>query len=278
MKENAINTRKTSYLIKRFLPYFKKYKGILAMDLFCAALTSVCDLVLPMIVRYLTDIAATDVSQLTVRLILSVGALYLVLRVIDLIANYYMANIGHVMGAKIETDMRKDLFEHLQDLSYSYYNNTKVGQLMARITSDLFDVTEFAHHCPEEYFIAALKIVVSFCILCSVNVWLTVLIFAIIPFMIFFAMKFNTKMRTAFKKSRNQLGEINAQVEDSLLGVRVVKSFANEEIEERKFEEGNQGFLNIKRKCTVTWRAFRVQPGSLTVSCTSRLWLPVPCL
>ena len=248
MKENAINTRKTSYLIKRFLPYFKKYKGILAMDLFCAALTSICDLVLPMIVRYLTDIAATDVSQLTVRLILSVGALYLVLRVIDLIANYYMANIGHVMGAKIETDMRKDLFEHLQDLSYSYYNNTKVGQLMTRITSDLFDVTEFAHHCPEEYFIAALKIVVSFCILCSVNVWLTVLIFAIIPFMIFFAMKFNTKMRTAFKKSRNQLGEINAQVEDSLLGVRVVKSFANEEIEERKFEEGNQGFLNIKKE------------------------------
>ena len=248
MRENAINTRKTSYLIKRFLPYFKKYKGILAMDLFCAALTSICDLVLPMIVRYLTDIAATDVSQLTVRLILSVGALYLVLRVIDLIANYYMANIGHVMGAKIETDMRKDLFEHLQDLSYSYYNNTKVGQLMARITSDLFDVTEFAHHCPEEYFIAALKIIVSFCILCSVNVWLTVLIFAIIPFMIFFAMKFNTKMRTTFKKSRNQLGEINAQVEDSLLGVRVVKSFANEEIEERKFEEGNQGFLNIKKE------------------------------
>lgn len=248
MKENTINTRKTSYLIKRFLPYFKKYKGILAMDLFCAALTSICDLVLPMIVRYLTDIAATDVSQLTVRLILSVGVLYLVLRIIDLIANYYMANIGHVMGAKIETDMRKDLFEHLQDLSYSYYNNTKVGQLMARITSDLFDVTEFAHHCPEEYFIAALKIVVSFCILCSVNVWLTVLIFAIIPFMIFFAMKFNTKMRTAFKKSRNQLGEINAQVEDSLLGVRVVKSFANEEIEERKFEEGNQGFLNIKKE------------------------------
>ena len=133
MKENAINTRKTSYLIKRFLPYFKKYKGILAMDLFCAALTSICDLVLPMIVRYLTDIAATDVSQLTVRLILSVGALYLVLRVIDLIANYYMANIGHVMGAKIETDMRKDLFEHLQDLSYSYYNNTKVGQLLSLI-------------------------------------------------------------------------------------------------------------------------------------------------
>lgn len=247
-KQDSVNTRKTSYLLKRFLPYFGKYKGILAMDLFCAALTSVCDLVLPMIVRYLTDIGMNDVSQLTVRLILSVGALYLALRVVDLIANYYMANIGHVMGARIETDMRKDLFEHLQDLSYSFYSKTKVGQLMARITSDLFDVTEFAHHCPEEYFIAALKILVSFCILSAVDIWLTLIIFAIIPFMIFFAMKFNNKMRTAFKKSRNQLGEINAQVEDSLLGVRVVKSFANEEIEQKKFKEGNEGFLDVKKE------------------------------
>lgn len=248
MKENNINTKKTSYLIKRFLPYFKKYKWVLILDLFCATLTTICDLVLPMIVRYLTDMGMNDVESLTVHLILTVGAIYLGLRVIDLIANYYMANIGHVMGAKIETDMRRDLFDHLQELSYSFYSNTKVGQLMARITSDLFDVTEFAHHCPEEYYIAALKIVVSFCILCSVNVWLTLIIFAIIPVMIFFAMKFNNKMRTAFKKSRNQLGEINAQVEDSLLGVRVVKSFANEDIEGEKFKEGNEGFLNVKKE------------------------------
>ena len=248
MKEHNINTKKTSYLIKRFLPYFKKYKWVLILDLFCATLTTVCDLVLPMIVRYLTDMGMNDAGSLTVRLILMVGAVYLGLRVIDLIANYYMANIGHVMGAKIETDMRRDLFGHLQELSYSFYSNTKVGQLMARITSDLFDVTEFAHHCPEEYYIAALKILVSFCILSSVNVWLTLIIFAIIPVMIFFAMKFNNKMRTAFKKSRNQLGEINAQVEDSLLGVRVVKSFANEDIEGAKFKEGNEGFLNVKKE------------------------------
>lgn len=248
MKEHNINTKKTSYLIKRFLPYFKKYKWVLILDLFCATLTTVCDLVLPMIVRYLTDMGMNDAGTLTVRLILMVGAVYLGLRVIDLIANYYMANIGHVMGAKIETDMRRDLFGHLQELSYSFYSNTKVGQLMARITSDLFDVTEFAHHCPEEYYIAALKILASFCILSSVNVWLTLIIFAIIPVMIFFAMKFNNKMRTAFKKSRNQLGEINAQVEDSLLGVRVVKSFANEDIEGAKFKEGNEGFLNVKKE------------------------------
>lgn len=248
MEEKRVNTRKISYLIKRFLPYFKKYRGVLALDLFCATLTTICDLVLPVIVRYLTDIGMNDTESLTVRLILTMGALYLALRAIDLVANYYMASIGHVMGARIETDMRKDLFRHLQDLSWSFYSNTKVGQLMSRITSDLFDVTEFAHHCPEEYYIATLKIAVSFCILASVNIWLTIIVFAIIPLMVFFAMKFNNRMRTAFKKSRNQLGEINAQVEDSLLGVRVVKSFANEEMEEEKFRQGNEGFLSVKKE------------------------------
>ena len=167
---------------------------------------------------------------------------------IDTAANYYMADVGHIMGAKIETDMRKDLFAHLQKLSYSYYDETKIGQLMARITSDLFDVTEFAHHCPEEFFIAFLKILVSFLILCNSSVLLTVIIFAILPLMLLAAMYFNKRMRRAFKKSRNQIGEINAQVEDSLLGVRVVKSFANEPIETEKFRSGNEKFLNIKRE------------------------------
>ncbi|MEG0830563.1 MAG: ABC transporter ATP-binding protein [Anaerovoracaceae bacterium] len=247
-EQNKINTKKTSYLFKRFCPYFKKYKWVLALDLVCATLTTICDLVLPMIIRFLTDKGMNDLESLTVKIILVIGGIYFALRIIDVFANYYMANIGHVMGAKIETDMRKDLFAHLQQLSYSFYNNTKVGQLMARITSDLFDVTEFAHHCPEEYFIGALKIIVSFCILMTVNIPLTLIIFAIIPIMVFCAMKFNRKMRTAFKESRNQLGEINAQVEDSLLGVRVVKSFANEEIEGEKFKEGNEGFLTIKKK------------------------------
>lgn len=248
MTKDNINTNKTSYLIKRFVPYFKPYIHILILDLFCATLTTLCDLVLPLIVRHLTDLATNDMDKLTIQLIGTVGAIYLALRVIDVIANYYMANVGHVMGARIETDMRKDLFEHLQDLSYTFYNNTKIGQLMARITSDLFDVTEFAHHCPEEYYIAVVKIAVSFCILASVNVWLTLIIFALIPLMIICAMAFSRKMRTAFKKSRNQLGEINAQVEDSLLGVRVVKSFANEDIEEEKFKEGNEGFLKVKKE------------------------------
>lgn len=247
-ERESINTQKTSYLMKRFIPYFRPYKHILALDLFCATLTTLCDLVLPVIVRYLTNKAAYDLNELTLKTILTIGTIYLALRIIDVIANYYMASVGHIMGARIETDMRRDLFEHLQDLSYSFYNNTKIGQLMARITSDLFDVTEFSHHCPEEYYIAIVKIAVSFCILGATNIWLTLLIFALIPIMVIFAMRYSRKMRTAFKKSRNQLGEINAQVEDSLLGVRVVKSFANEDLEAEKFRKGNEGFLDVKKE------------------------------
>ncbi|MEG1929983.1 MAG: ABC transporter ATP-binding protein [Anaerovorax sp.] len=247
-KTDHINTNKTSYLLKRFIPYFKPYKKVLFLDLFCATLTTICDLALPLIIRLITDRGMNDMESLTVEVILTLGGIYMALRIVDVVANYYMADVGHVMGAKIEKDMRKDLFSHLQDLSYSYYSNTKVGQLMSRITSDLFDITEFAHHCPEEYFIAALKIAVSFGILCSMNVSLAVIIFAILPVMIFCSMQFNMKMRTAFKKQRNQLGEINAQVEDSLSGIRVAKSFANEHVEEEKFQQGNEGFLDIKKQ------------------------------
>ena len=239
---------KTSTLLRRFAPYFKKYRGVLALDLFCASLTTVCELVLPLMVRFITERGMNDMASLTVALVLKIGGLYLVLRIIDAAANYYMQNIGHVMGAYIETDMRRDLFEHLQKLPFSYYDHTKIGQLMARITSDLFDVTEFAHHCPEEYFIAALKIVVSFVILANTNLLLTRIIFSLLPVMLLCTMYFNTRMRRAFKKSRNQIGELNAQVEDSLLGVRVVKSFANESIEEEKFSQGNGRFLDIKKE------------------------------
>lgn len=239
---------KTRVLLGRFLPYFKKYRGILALDLLCAALTTLCELVLPLMVRYITDKGANDMQALTIQVILTIGALYLVLRVIDTAANYYMNNIGHVMGARIETDMRSDLFAHLQKLSYSYFDNAKVGQIMTRLTSDLFDITEFAHHCPEEFFIAGVKIVASFVILSTMSLPLTLIIFSIIPVMLLCSTHFNHKMRRAFKASRHQIGELNSQVEDSLLGVRVVKSFANENIEEEKFEQGNGDFLGIKKE------------------------------
>ncbi|MCI5605050.1 MAG: ABC transporter ATP-binding protein/permease [Clostridia bacterium] len=238
---------KMGYLLKRFIPYFKKYKGILILDLLCASLTTVCELVFPMLVRYITNTGINDIASLTIGLIIKIGLFYLILRIIDAAANFYMANTGHIMGAKIETDMRRDLFAHLQKLSYSYYSEHKVGQIMARITSDLFDITEFAHHCPEEFFICGLKITVSFIILCGVNIPLTIIIFATLPVIICLVKFFNVRMRRAFKAQRNQIGEINSQVEDSLLGIRVVKSFANEEIEKDKFEDGNKKFLDTKK-------------------------------
>lgn len=220
----------------------------MALDLFCAALTTICDLVLPLIVRYITNMGSTNLSALTISMVLKLGALYVVLRIIDTAANYFMQGIGHVMGAKIETGMRRDLFAKMHDLPHAYYSNTKIGQLMSRITSDLFDITEFAHHLPEEIFITSIKIVVSFVILCGMNIPLTIIVFAALPLMVYLSNYFANLMRKSYRASRHQLGEINAQVEDSLSGIRVVKSFANEDVEKEKFEGGNQLFLKIKAR------------------------------
>ena len=249
MKNKRYERKKSNYnLIKIFAPYFKNYKLTFAVDLLCASLTTVCEIILPLIVRKITDTAVQAPENLTLKLILITGAAYLVLRIIDAIANYYMATTGHIMGAKIETDMRRDLFAHMQGLSYTYYDNTKIGQLMSRITSDLFDVTEFAHHCPEEFFIAAIKIISVFVILSTMNIYLTLIIFILIPIMVLCVSKYNAKMKDAFKSQRNELGEINARTEDSLLGIRVVKSFAKEDEEKRKFQQGNENFLKTKIK------------------------------
>lgn len=260
-KDNTLNT--TEYkeyglkeLFARFLPYFKGHKLVLFLDLFCAALTTGCELILPMILRYLTNTALDDIASLTITVVIRLAVLYLVFKIIELGANYYMANQGHVMGAIIETDMRRDAYSHLQQLSYTYYNNTKVGQIMGRITNDLFDVTEFAHHCPEEFFIAAIKIVVSFCILLRVNVILTLILFAIVPLMTIICFKINHKMKKAFAMQRVQIGELNASIEDSLLGQRVVKAFTNEDIECAKMEVHNHKFLDIKKYAYIIMALF----------------------
>ena len=235
------------HLLKRFLPYYGKYKKEIALDLFCALMTTGCEIVFPQIVRMITNQAVEDYTQITTSWVLTLGGIYLLLRIIDTAANHFMQYWGHVTGAKLETDMRTDLFNHLQQLSFSYYNETKVGQIMARITSDLFDVTEFSHHCPEEFLIAGVKITASFIILCGMNVWLTLMVFLLLPFMLIGTRYFRRKMRAAFADARHQVGEINAQVEDSLLGVRVVKSFANEDLEIEKFGQGNKKFFGFKR-------------------------------
>ena len=243
MKDRQYTTKE---LFRRFQPYFKPYWKTLVLDLFCAGLTTLCELVLPMIMRYITNQGLYHLAELSVQTILGVVAIYLALRVVDCVATYYMAGVGHIMGAKIETDMRRDAYQHLHQLSNTYYNNTKVGQIMGRITNDLFDVTEFAHHCPEEFFIAGVKLVIAFIILMRINVLLTLIIFLIVPIMVAVCMHLNFKMRDVFRRQRNQIGELNARIEDSLLGQGVVKAFAAEEQERAKFEQGNKDFEHIK--------------------------------
>ena len=247
MSAKAEKSKEKGY-IKRFLPYYKPYLPTLALDLFCASLTTVCDIVLPVIVRNITNTAQNNAASLTVALILKVCAVYIVLRIIDTAANYFMTNIGHMMGARLEADMRRDLFAHLQEMSFSFYSNTKVGQLMSRLTKDLFDVTEFSHHAPEEILIGVVKFFASLIILLNVNVPLTLFIYVMIPILGFIVLKLRHELRNNFYSERSQIGEINAQIEDSLLGIRVVQSFANEEMEKKKFQKGNEAFLNIKRK------------------------------
>ena len=242
MKKNS-----TIKLMKKFLPYYKPYLGIVAVDLLCAALTTVCEMVLPLIIKYITNTALSDTATLIMSDILKLGGVYLFLKIVDTIANYYMAYIGHTMGVMLETDMRRDLFAHLQKLSFSYFDKAKVGQIMSRLTSDLFDITEFTHHFPEEVFIATIKIVGSFIILGNISIPFTLIIFALLPIM-FISIKFFRKgMKETFKERRRQVGELNADIEDTLLGIRVVKSFANEELENEKFAKGNKRFFDIKK-------------------------------
>ncbi len=258
--QNRHTLKQTLGLFRSFFPYFKPYMGIMLFDLFCASLTTICDLVLPLIVRFITNSARNGAETLLVSTGLKLGSVYIVLRLIDAAANYYMQSVGHYMGSHIEADMRRDLFSHLQELSHSYYDHAKIGQLMSRITTDLNDITEFAHHYPEELFIAAIKIVAAFLILCQTNVLLTVLVFAAIPLMVICSRIFSKRMRETFKRSRHLLGELNASVEDSLLGIRVVKSFANEDVEREKFAEKNVRFLEIKKTLFTNMAGFHTVP------------------
>jgi len=242
---------------KRFIPYYKKHKLVMTLDLICASLTTLCELVLPMIVREITDAAVKGAAALTVDLITKSAILYVILRIIDTAAQYYMASAGHIMGVRLENDMRRDLFSHLQKLSFSYYDNTKVGTLMSRLTNDLFDISELAHHCPEEIFIAGIKIIASFIILCTMNVPLTLITFASIPLMVAVLVYFRLKMKKSFLASRIQVGEFNADIEDSLSGVRVVRSFAREDAEQEKFESGNRRYYDIKKQVYYVMAAFQ---------------------
>lgn len=248
IESTGAQTYSSRVLIGRFLPYIKKYQVLLYLDLFFASLTTLCDIALPMIMRRLTNSALGNAEVLTISALLKMAFLYIFLRLVDAGAFFYMQSQGHIMGVYIETDMRRDAFEHLQRLSATYYSNHKIGQIMGRITNDLFDVTEFAHHCPEEFFIAGIKMVVSFVILSSASLPLTIMIFACLPVMFVVSAKINHWLRQTQKAQRVQIGELNAAIEESLLGERIVKAFTGEDEEKRKFEEGNIKFQTIKKR------------------------------
>jgi len=235
-------------LIKRFFPYLRKHLGTEAVVLLCAMTSAACEIALPLIVRTITDTDANDPKKLTVSLILGIAAAYIALRGLDSFASYCQSYWGHKMGTKIENSMREDMFDHLQKLSFTFFDNTKVGQLMSRMTSDLFDVAEWAHHFPEMVLMTVVKFVASFWIFATMDIRFAVAIFILMPLMILFTKKSRTRMRDTFKEGRHQVGEINARIEDSLLGVRVVRSFTNEKIEKEKFSKGNEAYVHIRNK------------------------------
>ncbi len=233
--------------LKKMFSYYKPYKGIFFADMFFATLSAAVALTIPLVVRYVTSTLIYKTTAEIVHQIIFIAIGLLALLAVDCYSRFFIGNYGHVMGARMEYDMRAELFAHLQKLSFSFYDDAKVGQLMSRVTSDLFDITELLHHGPENIILSLLKIVGALIILLNINGWLALAAFIVLPFMFWFAFVLNKRMRAAFKSNRVKIAAINEQIEDNLSGIRVVKSFANEDIENQKFKIGNDGFLAAKK-------------------------------
>lgn len=233
--------------LKKMLSFYKPYRGVFFADMLFALIASATTLVIPILVRYITQDVIHRPMEEALHTIYVLGGIMILLVVIECYCKYFITNYGHVMGARMEYDMRAEIFGHYQKLSFAFYDDQKVGQLMSRITSDLFDITELLHHGPENLVISLIKIIGAFVILFRISPVLTAAAFVLVPIMFVYAYYFNRKMKRAFKRNRVQIAEINARIEDNLSGIRVVKSFANEEVEREKFKVGNDGFLDAKK-------------------------------
>lgn len=234
--------------LKKMASYYKPYMETFWLDMFFAFLASLISLVIPLVVRYITTNVVHMDMEIAIRRIVVICLILIVLVLVQFASNYFITNIGHVMGAKMEYDMRAEIFNHYQKLSFSFFDDQKVGQLMSRITSDLFEITELLHHGPENLAISFIKIIGAFIILSSISGYLTMAAFILLPFMFIYAFFMNKRMKRAFRENRVQIAEVNTQIEDNLSGIRVVKSFANEDIENKKFKVGNDGFLKAKKE------------------------------
>ena len=233
---------------KKFLSYYKPYKKIFAADMFFACMGAAVTLIIPLIIRYITSNVIYRESAESLHTILILTGIMAALILLECYCNYFIAYYGHMMGAKMEYNMRNEIFAHYQKLSFSFFDNQKVGQLMSRVTNDLFDISELFHHGPEDIVISIIKLFGSFAILLSINWKLALVAFAVVPLMLAYAFYFNIRMKRAFVKNRARIADINAQIEDNLSGIRVVKSFANEEIEMNKFKAGNDRFVESKKE------------------------------
>ena len=233
--------------LKKLFQYYKPYKHVFFIDMFFAFLASIIALVIPLVVRYVTSTVVYLPAKDVFRQLIVIAVVVTILIAIQAYSNFYISNYGHVMGAKIEYDMRAEIFAHFQKMPFSFYDDQKVGQLMSRITSDLFDITELLHHGPENITISVIKIIGALCILLSIDKKLALAAFALVPFMIVYAYFFNKKMKQTFRINRKKIAAINEQIEDNLSGIRVVKSFANEQLENEKFQIGNKAFLEAKK-------------------------------
>ncbi len=249
---------KTSYIIKRLLPYITKHKKIIILDILCALFMAVSNMFAPLIVRHITN-----AENLTMELIISAAALYVAGIAGTSLAKFYMTHMGNVFGARVETDMRFDLFKHLQKLSYSFYSENSIGQIMSRLTNDLTDSASFVHIVPEQLLVACGTIIIAFIILFKINVTLTLVVFGFLPIVFFVTKYFNHRMRVTMKQQRVQVGEINSQAEDTLSGIRVVKSFTNEQAETDKFAERNNLYLKIKSKTFLQLAGFRTTTSTV---------------
>ena len=234
------------HTLKKFIQYYAPYKKVFFLDLICAAVISLVDLAFPQILRTLTKTLFTESSDMILRALLPITLVLLIMYMIQTGCKYYVSYQGHMMGAYMERDMRQQLFDHYERLSFSYYDQNNSGQMMSKLVSDLFDISEFAHHGPENLFISLIKIIGSFVFLFLINWKLAIPLLAIVAFMLFFSYGQNKKMQATFMDNRRKIGNLNSSLQDTLAGIRVVQSFANEDIEREKFKKSNQGFLSSK--------------------------------
>ena len=250
--DNTIHFIKTEVLfpmntIKKFIHYYGPYKAVFFIDLICAAVISLVDLAYPQILRTMTKTLFTQDKDIILHALPVIAASLFVMYIVQSLCKYYVTYQGHMMGAKMERDMRRELFDHYQELSFSYYSRNNSGQMMSKLVSDLFDISEFAHHGPENLFISLVKIVGAFIFLFFINKKLALPLILLVLVMFVFSFRQNAKMQETFMENRRKIGDVNASLQDTLSGIRVVQSFANEDIERAKFKKSNEAFLVSKR-------------------------------